>query len=46
MIAETIIAMEFRTSAEDIAEVLTRTTFTEAIKEACLDATGKRSIHM
>lgn len=47
MIAEAVIAMEFRASAEDIARSShAHPTFTEAIKEACLDATGKRSIHM
>ena len=47
MIAEAVIAMEFRASAEDIARRShAHPTFTEAIKEACLDATGKRSIHM
>ncbi len=47
MIAEAVIAMEFRASAEDIARSShAHPTFTEAIKEACLDATGKRAIHM
>ena len=47
MIAEAVISMEFRASAEDIARSShAHPTFTEAIKEACLDATGKRSIHM
>lgn len=47
MIAEAVIAMEFKASAEDIARSShAHPTFTEAIKEACLDATGKRSIHM
>ncbi len=47
LIAEAVTAMEFRASAEDIARSShAHPTFTEAIKEACLDATGKRSIHM
>lgn len=47
MIAEAVIAMEFRASAEDIARSShAHPTFTEAIKEACLDATGKRAIHV
>lgn len=47
MIAEAVIAMEFRASAEDIARSShAHPTFTEAIKEACLDATGKRALHM
>jgi dihydrolipoamide dehydrogenase len=38
--------MEFRASAEDIARFSHgHPTFTEAIKEAALDATAKRSIH-
>jgi len=47
MIAEAAIAMEYRASAEDIARVChAHPTFTEAFKEAALDATGKRAIHM
>jgi dihydrolipoamide dehydrogenase len=47
MIAEAVVAMEFRASAEDIARMShAHPTFTEAIKEACLDATGKRAIHI
>jgi dihydrolipoamide dehydrogenase len=47
MIAEAVTAMEYRASAEDIARMChAHPTFTEAIKEAALDATGKRSIHM
>ncbi len=46
MIMEAATAMEFRASAEDIARICHgHPTFTEAIKEAALDATGKRSIH-
>ena len=47
MIAEAVVAMEFRASAEDIARMShAHPTFTEAIKEACLDATGKRALHV
>lgn len=47
MIAEAVVAMEFRASAEDITRIShAHPTFTEAIKEAALDATGKRAIHM
>jgi dihydrolipoamide dehydrogenase len=47
MIAEAVIAMEFRASAEDISRMShAHPTFTEAIKEACLDATAKRAIHI
>jgi dihydrolipoamide dehydrogenase len=47
MIAEAVVAMEFRASAEDISRMShAHPTYTEAIKEACLDATGKRAIHI
>jgi dihydrolipoamide dehydrogenase len=47
MIAEAVVAMEYRASAEDISRMShAHPTFTENMKEACLDATGKRSIHM
>ncbi|MBS1651053.1 MAG: dihydrolipoyl dehydrogenase [Bacteroidetes bacterium] len=47
MIAEAVVAMEYRASAEDIARIChAHPTFTESIKEAALDATAKRSIHM
>ncbi len=47
MIAEAVVAMEFRASAEDISRMShAHPTFTEAIKEACLDATGKRALHI
>jgi dihydrolipoamide dehydrogenase len=47
MIAEAVTAMEYRASAEDIARMChAHPTFTEAIKEAALDATARRSIHM
>ncbi|HRG57759.1 MAG TPA: dihydrolipoyl dehydrogenase [Bacteroidia bacterium] len=47
MIAEAVVAMEFRASAEDIARMShAHPTFTESFKEACLDATSKRAIHI
>ncbi len=47
MIAEAVVAIEFRASAEDIARMShAHPTYTEAFKEACLAATGSRAIHM
>jgi dihydrolipoamide dehydrogenase len=47
MIAEAVVAMEFRASAEDIARMShAHPTYTESFKEACLDATSKRAIHI
>jgi dihydrolipoamide dehydrogenase len=47
MIAEAVVGMEFRASAEDIARIShAHPTFTEAFKEAALDATAKRAIHI
>jgi dihydrolipoamide dehydrogenase len=47
MIAEAVVAMEYRASAEDVSRMShAHPTFTEAIKEACLDATAKRAIHI
>jgi len=47
MIAEAVVAMEFRASAEDISRIShAHPTYTEAIKEACLAATDNRPIHM
>lgn len=47
MIAEAVVAMEYRASAEDISRMShAHPTFTEAMKEACLDATGKRALHI
>ncbi|PBQ31309.1 dihydrolipoyl dehydrogenase [Sphingobacteriaceae bacterium] len=47
MIAEAVVAMEYRASAEDISRMShAHPTFTESMKEACLDATGKRAIHI
>jgi dihydrolipoamide dehydrogenase len=46
MIAEAVVAMEFRASAEDIARMShAHPTYTESFREACLDATAKRAIH-
>lgn len=46
IIAEAVTAMEFRASAEDIARSShAHPTFTEAVKEAALDATDKRAMH-
>lgn len=46
MIAEAVVALEFRASAEDIARMShAHPTFTEAFREACLAATGNRAIH-
>lgn len=46
LIAEAVTAMEFRASAEDIARMShAHPTYAEAVKEAALDATDKRSIH-
>ncbi len=47
MIAEAVVAMEYRASAEDISRMShAHPTYTEAMKEACLDATGKRALHI
>lgn len=47
MIAEAVVAMEYRASAEDIARFChAHPTFSEALKEAALDATDKRAIHI
>ena len=47
MIAEAVVAMEYRASAEDIGRFChAHPTFTEALKEAALDATEKRAIHI
>jgi len=46
MIAEAVVAMEFRAASEDIARIShAHPTFTEAIKEACLAVDG-RAIHI
>ncbi|PIQ47876.1 MAG: dihydrolipoyl dehydrogenase [Cytophagales bacterium CG12_big_fil_rev_8_21_14_0_65_40_12] len=47
MIAEAVVAMEFRASAEDIARMShAHPTYTEAFKEACLGATDNRALHI
>jgi len=47
MIAEAVVAMEFRASAEDIARIShAHPTYTEAFREACLAATDNRAIHI
>jgi dihydrolipoamide dehydrogenase len=47
MIAEAVVAMEFRASAEDIARMShAHPTFTESLKEACLAATDNRALHI
>lgn len=46
LIAEAVVALEYRASAEDIARMShAHPTYSEAIKEACLAATDDRSIH-
>ncbi len=47
LIAEAVVAMEFRASAEDISRMShAHPTFAEAIKEAALDATDSRPLHI
>lgn len=47
LIAEAVVAMEFRASAEDIARMShAHPTFAEAIKEAALAATEDRALHV
>ena len=47
MIAEAVVAMEYKASAEDISRIChAHPTFTESLKEAALDATGKRALHI
>ncbi|MEX0813061.1 MAG: dihydrolipoyl dehydrogenase [Chitinophagales bacterium] len=47
LIAEAVVAMEFRASAEDIARMShAHPTYTEAFKEACLAATDNRALHI
>lgn len=46
LIAEAVVAMEFRASAEDISRMShAHPTYAEAVKEAALDATAKIAIH-
>lgn len=47
MIAEAVVAMEYRASAEDIARIChAHPTYTESFKEAALAATENRPIHI
>ncbi|WP_282122249.1 dihydrolipoyl dehydrogenase [Algibacter mikhailovii] len=47
MIAEAVVAMEFRASAEDVSRMShAHPTYTEAIKEAALAATEDRALHI
>lgn len=47
LIAEAVLAMEYRASAEDIARTChAHPTYTEAFKEACLAATENRPLHL
>lgn len=47
IIAEAVVAMEYRASAEDIARIChAHPTYTESLKEAALAATANRAIHI
>lgn len=47
IIAEAVVAMEYRASAEDIARIChAHPTYTEAFKEAALAATANRALHI
>jgi len=47
LIAEAVVAMEYKASAEDIARIChAHPTFTEALKEACLAASDNRALHI
>jgi dihydrolipoamide dehydrogenase len=47
LIAEAVVAMEYRASAEDIARMShAHPTYAEAVKEAALGATGNRYLHL
>lgn len=47
LIAEAVVAMEYRASAEDLSRIShAHPTFAEAVKEACLAATDNRALHM
>jgi dihydrolipoamide dehydrogenase len=47
LIAEAVVAMEYRASAEDISRMShAHPTFTESFKEACLAATDNRALHI
>ncbi|MGB0166430.1 MAG: dihydrolipoyl dehydrogenase, partial [Luteibaculum sp.] len=46
MIAEAVVAMEYRASAEDLGRFChAHPTYTEAVKEAALAATDNRALH-
>ncbi len=47
LIAEAVVALEYRASAEDLSRIShAHPTFAEAVKEAALDATAKRPLHL
>jgi dihydrolipoamide dehydrogenase len=47
LIMEAAALMEFKSTAEDMSRIChPHPTFSEGLKEAALDATGKRAIHM
>jgi dihydrolipoamide dehydrogenase len=47
MVAAGVAAMEFRASAEDVSRMShAHPTYMEAVKEACLAATGNRALHI
>ncbi len=47
LVAEAVVAMEFRASAEDLARMShAHPTYAEAVKEACLAATDNRAMHV
>ena len=47
LIMEAVVAMEYRASAEDIARIChPHPTYSEAVKEAALDATDGRALHI
>lgn len=47
LIMEAVVAMEYRASAEDIARIChPHPTYSEAVKEAALDATEARALHV
>ena len=47
LIAEAVVAMEYRASAEDISRMShAHPTYTESMKEACLAATEDRALHI
>ena len=47
LIMEAVVAMEFRASAEDLARIChPHPTYSEGVKEAALDATEKRPLHI